>query len=185
MDQQAAKDRQQALEKFAELQKQMAELDDYLFKAPPAGQHAPSSGSCPEPNLATHKKDQQAAMDHQTAWEKMAEVQAALADYLFKAPPAGQPTPSSGSCPELAESSGSESETQSVAKLSSASSGSSWHPRWRIVEPPSWRPEDPPMAYQGAWIKNKGGRWADENQDDASSEWRCSSCGPGTLLLLQ
>ena len=114
MDQQAAKDRQQALEKFAELQKQMAELDDYLFKAPPAGQLAPSSGSCPEPNLATHKKDQQAAMDHQTAWEKMAEVHkqmAALADYLFKAPPAGQPTLSSGSCPELSESSASESVT--------------------------------------------------------------------------
>ena len=76
-------------------------------------------------------------MDHQKAMEKMAELQkqiAELADWL-KVPPAVQPTPSSGSCPELSESSASESVTQSVAKLSIASSGSSWEPSW-TVEPP-------------------------------------------------
>ena len=67
--------------------------------------------------------DQQAAMDHQAAMEKMAELQKQMAELaaFLKVPPAVQPNPSSGSCPELSESSASESLTQSVAKLSALS----------------------------------------------------------------
>ena len=93
-----------ALEKFGELQKQLAELDEYHFKAPLACQLAPSSESCPETHLATHRQHPQATLDPHTVWENMAEVQkhmAELDDFPFKAPLAGQLELSSGSCLEL------------------------------------------------------------------------------------
>ena len=80
------------------------QLDEYHFKAPLACQLAPSSESCPETHLATHRQHPQATLDPHTVWENMAEVQkhmAELDDFPFKAPLAGQLELASGSCLEL------------------------------------------------------------------------------------
>ena len=111
-------------------------------------------------------------MNHEEAVQKLAELQKQMAELeaCLKQPPAGQPA-TSASCAELSESSAAESVTQSIAKLSIASSGSSWERNWS-VEPPSTKTDGPWKADEGALTTTKGGNWADWKQEDAWTTWR-------------
>ena len=117
--------------------------------------------------------DQQPLQDPQHALQKLAELQKQVAELeaCLKRSSACQPAQSAASCAEISESSAAESVTQSISKLSIASSRSSWERHWS-VEPPSTKGEGYWKAEHEELTTTKGGHWAEWQQADDWTKWR-------------
>ena len=117
--------------------------------------------------------DQQPLQDPQHALQKLAELQKQVAELeaCLKRSAACQPAQLAATGPEFSENSAAESVTQSISKLSIASSRSSWEPHWS-VEPPSTKGEGYWKAHHEEVTTTKGEHWEDWEQADPWTTWR-------------